>query len=379
LPIWRREKSGAGGKPHRWLREAGVYAALYGIPLLVLFPFTRWRPDAEFQATTRSRAVEFTVGSYKKTGPFTRVCSDVTFERLSQVVLPAAYQWKVDGGAGTGGTTDKLLGGRIRFRHVNFQSVLLTPGTRARLVWYESSPNGVEMRLTYPSSVANPAAALDLDADSTVEFSSSSFSESGALQSGSIRISGPDQGLAEVYAPSDLHFPVSVSPCTQPAASTQAARGSVPAKSAASKGEAAVKAKSLPATGDIPLAPGSSIGFVTDAGESAILDGTNSVAIRNADRKETLFRGQRLEIGRLKDRSRRDPSTISVGIGDGLMVRVLGRAGIVDIDQADARPSVAEFLRAQRILSTWLATSILVGSALLTVASRVKLVRLDGK
>ncbi len=52
---------------------------------------------------------------------------------------------------------------------------------------------------------------------------------------------------------------------------------------------------------------------------------------------------------------------------------------MLSLDGRDIRPSLAEYLHAQKILSVWLATAILAGSAGLTIASRIKLVKLDGK
>jgi hypothetical protein len=101
--------------------------------------------------------------------------------------------------------------------------------------------------------------------------------------------------------------------------------------------------------------------------------------VTNAERKETLLQGQRLEIAKTSDRSPEDPSQMSLQIKDGIAVAILGQAGVLRIDGVDARPSLAEYLRAQKVLSAWLTMAILVGSAALTVASRIKLFKLDEK
>ena len=53
---------GSFRKDHAWLYETSVYALLYGLPLLVLFPYTGLRPDASFEAELQTEAVNFTVG-----------------------------------------------------------------------------------------------------------------------------------------------------------------------------------------------------------------------------------------------------------------------------------------------------------------------------
>jgi hypothetical protein len=338
---------------------------LYGIPLLILFPYTRWRPDAEFQAAVHTEAVDFTVGAYKKAGPFVGGCVDAYFGNFGRVELP-------------GGSPENLWGGKVRFRNVGFRSLFLTAGTQVRMLWYEASPDGVEVILTYKAMPSPPAATVFLTEKSTVEFQGSGFSESGVSQNGLIRVTSSGIGVASIYPQPDLRFPVSVTPCsvTKPAppvaAEAMKAAGTPQPK-------AVEKTAALPAADGIALASASAITFFTDDGESAIVGTTNSVQVRNTDRTETLLQGQRLEIAALSDRSPGYPSQISTRIKDGIDVNVLGRAGTLRIDGADARPSPAEYLRARKVLSAWLTTAILLGSALLTIVSRIKLVKLDEK
>jgi len=364
----------------KWLREAGVYAMLYGIPLVLLFPYTRFRPDAEFRASVRSQAVDFTVGSYHEPGPFIGGCADVSFESLVRVQLPGVLKWRpLSSGVG-GGSTDVLWGGIVRFRNVKFHSLLLTKGTQVRVNWYELSPSGVTVNVLYGAILSAPAATVFLDDKSTVEFSSSSFSESGKPNDGKIQGSSEKRGLASLYPRGDLRFPVSLSPCTPSVKPSAPTRPSEPgAHAAVQSPQAPQTPRGLPTADRIPLLPGSGISFLTDDGGSGILGIDNSVQVTNSERKEILLQGQRLEIASLRDRSQKDSSQISLQIRDGIAVSLLGRAGVLEIDGADARPSLAEYLRAQKILSAWLVTSILVGSAALTVASRIKLVKLGEK
>ena len=371
----------APGKSSKWLREAGVYGLLYGIPLLILFPYPGWRPDARFQASVRTEAVDFTVSDYKKEGPFLGRCVDIYLENFRQIELPGPQRWQRPDGTTAGGSTENLWSGRVRFRSVDFKSLLLTTGTHVRVVWYEPSPDGVTVMLTYAGKPAPFGAHVFLDERSTVEFQSSRFSESGPLQSGLIVARNTGHGVATIYPIAGSPFPISVSPCAAAYGSPVAAKSSLLGPStkltSALHQQAAEKVPTLHPTDRLPLSPGSGMTFLTDAGDNALVGVNNIVQVRNAERKENLFLGQRLEIGRLEDQSLSDPSEITLQIKNGIMVNVLGRAGVLRIDGEDIRPSLAEFLRSRKVLSTWLTTSILLGSALLTIASRIKLVKRD--
>ncbi len=68
-------------KKRTWLREAGVYLLMYGIPLAILFPWSGWRPDAQFVANLKTRAVDFTIGHYEGAG-FAGDRADMPFREL---------------------------------------------------------------------------------------------------------------------------------------------------------------------------------------------------------------------------------------------------------------------------------------------------------
>ena len=338
-------------KRHKWWREARVYVFLYGIPLVLLFPWTNWRPDADFQASIRTRTVDFTVGHYTGTGMFTGGFGDVDFENLPRVELPGPCLWKPSVAIQSGGSTEVLRGGKVRFRNVALQSLFLPTGTAVRLEWYDQSPTGIRMVVRYKSAPAVEAASVFLDGKSVVEFRSSILSESGAPESGMINVSSADVGAARIYPAEDLRLAISVTPRPQEPG----------------------KATTLPVESDpLPLHEGSAIKFLTND-QSSILGFDNALQVSNAERKETVFQGQRLEIAKLRERG----EVVALQIDKGIVIKIQARAGTLDVDGRDARPSLSEWLRANKILSTWLATAILVGSAGLTVASRIKLVKLD--
>ena len=98
--------------------------------------------------------------------------------------------------------------------------------------------------------------------------------------------------------------------------------------------------------------------------------------VLNAGRKQKVLQSQFLQIADLGGESR--ISDLRIGRG-GLTVDVQGTAGTLAVDGRDLRPSPVEYLRSNGILSTWITTSLLIGSVALTVATRFGLVKLLGK
>ena len=159
-------------KKRTWLREAGVYLLMYGIPLAVLFPWSGWRPDAQFVATLKTRAVDFTVGRYEGAG-FAGDRADISFESFDHVELPdQASCAPVDG--------------KIQFRNVKFQSLPLPGDTKVRIEWYPQAPTGARMVVQYPG--VPPQAKVFLDDRS-----------SAAIGTCKLRGVGAGLGAAKVY------------------------------------------------------------------------------------------------------------------------------------------------------------------------------------
>jgi hypothetical protein len=109
---------------------------------------------------------------------------------------------------------------------------------------------------------------------------------------------------------------------------------------------------------------------------SAVVGFENVVDILNAGRKQKVLQSQSLVIADLGVGSR--ISDLRIGKG-GMTVDVQGTAGKLAVDGRDMRPSPVEYLRSNGILSTWVTTSLLIGTAALTVATRFGLVKLLGK
>ena len=109
---------------------------------------------------------------------------------------------------------------------------------------------------------------------------------------------------------------------------------------------------------------------------SAIVGFENVVDILNAGRKQKVLQSQSLTIANLRAESR--ISDFRIG-RLGMTVDIQGTAGTLNVDGRDIRPSPVEYLRSNGILSTWITTSLLIGTAALTVATRFGLVKLLGK
>jgi len=370
----------------KWWREPLVYGLTFGVPLLLLFPYYGLRPDAVFQARIQTSGVEFTMGDYHNAGLFAsgdgRV--DITFDGLDKVDLGRSEQWKPRHGNGAGGNTTSLMGGSVRFINVKLSGIYAASGTHVGLLWEVAAPTGVAMTIDYGGKPPVAAGQIEMDALSLVRFNGSVTSNAPSAHDGEIRISQEGAGPADVFADASGRLNISITPC--PSATTDCAPvTSVGASKPVTQSRTNVAP--IPPEDHLALLPGSGITFLDARGESAILGDESAVELANADRKEAVLRGQVLKIGSLKERpatfpsKSRYPSKISLELNprgakdmkEGIAVNVLAQAGELRIDGDDKRPSAAEWLVKNKILSVWLATVILLGNALLTILTRANL------
>src|ERR1035441_1912225 len=93
-----------------WLREAGIYALMYGIPLVLLFPWTGFRPDADFVASLKTSSVDLTVRHYDGVG-FAGGRADVSFEGIDRIEIPGSNSPCVP------------QQGRVQFSNVKLQAI----------------------------------------------------------------------------------------------------------------------------------------------------------------------------------------------------------------------------------------------------------------
>jgi len=311
----------------RLLHESLICLALFGVPALVLYPYTHWRPAAEFHATVRTRALKFTIGQdYTGSGLFTGGRADLVFEHFDRVKLRSGQEIK---------------GRRISFRNVRFQALPLVIGTQIVLQWDPGKPAGLSISASYGVAPPSPVRVF-WDRDSQAE------SDSGPLTS------APD-GNADIYPAPDRPLTMSLDPHSDD-----------PKK----PGEL-IFDSSYP----VYLSTKDPVLFMQRSG-SAVVGFENVVDILNAGRKQKVLQSQSLVIADLGVGSR--ISDLRIGKG-GMTVDVQGTAGKLAVDGRDMRPSPVEYLRSNGILSTWVTTSLLIGTAALTVATRFGLVKLLGK
>lgn len=335
-----------------WGREVVVYALLYGIPLALLFPGFSIRPDAQFLANVRTMAVEFTLDDYRESGLFTGGIVDVTFDNAARVELPRRAAWRRLNTARPEADIDGLTGGTVTFRGVRFQSLVLPPGTNVRVEWFAASPTGVRLLVRYSTPPVDEAATVFVGKRSVLQFSGARVTGE-AVAAGEVDVGRPNAGLARVYLSPDGLLSISITPR--------------PAMPPTGPGQ-------LPAESNLRLLAGSAVSFENDDGGSAIFGDGNFLEVFNADRRSPVRASQTLQMADLA------PGTMmTLSVADGLAVAVRGVAGTLVLDEDDGRPSPAEYLRAQKVLATWITTSLLIGTAALTVASRIKLVKLEGQ
>ena len=311
----------------RLLHEALICLALFGVPALALYPYTHWRPDAKFHATIRTRELTFTSGeNYSGSGLFAGGRADLVFEHFDRVKLPSG---------------EEIKGRRIDFHNVGFQALPLLAGTRIVLLWEQSKPAGLSISANYGTAAPSPVRVF-WDRRSQAE------SDSGPVTSAA-------DGNADIYPVQGYPLTISLDPHSDD-----------PKKS----GEL-VFDSSYP----VYLSTKDPVLF-TQGSHSAILGFENVVDVLNAGRKQKVLQSQVLTIAALCTDSRISDLRITKA---GMTVDVQGTAGRLAVDGRDMRPSPAEYLRSDGTLSTWITTSLLIGSVALTIATRFGLVKLLGK
>jgi hypothetical protein len=131
----------------------------------------------------------------------------------------------------------------------------------------------------------------------------------------------------------------------------------------------------IPAESKIRLARNSDITFDLE-GQSAIADG--EVQITGVDRKPLkLKEGQSLVLGGLQGDPREDdPMIVSLEPGAAsIKVDLRGSSGSILLNKSNQAATLAEYLTSQKPLATYLSTVALIGSTILTILTRLKLIK----
>jgi len=306
---------------NRWRKEAGIAVLVFAGPLLLLCPYWPWRPATDFTATIRTDAIELKIGGETAARPFTSLLANLTIDGADRI---------------EGAFEQPLHCGRLVVTQAQISSLLLMPGTGA---YIESrGPRGaVRLQLRYPANLAQAPVQTFLSEGSSVHCDGEARTV--------------DRSTPIKVFPQSLELAVTMIPV---------APGGGPAKLA----DAFVPV----------LEEGSAVGFLTTQGANGVhLFADNALNIASADRRVPVT--GTIEIADLHPGTAAQISAED----DGLTVRIKGSAGVLRIAGRDSRPSWAEYLRARTDVSAWIATAVLIGTTIMTVLSRLKLIQLEGK
>lgn len=135
-----------------------------------------------------------------------------------------------------------------------------------------------------------------------------------------------------------------------------------------------VKPKTLQPEMKIPIQDRTAIEFADKQG-SAIAGFDGTVQLREVDRKATFLQGEAVEIGDLTGTQIAELRVEK----DGLHVQIAGEAGVLKVRGEDLRHSLVEYLVARKNWGAYFSTVTLVGTTLLAILSRLKLVKLEGR
>lgn len=127
----------------------------------------------------------------------------------------------------------------------------------------------------------------------------------------------------------------------------------------------------------IRLAKDSAATFLLE-GQSAIVGADGEVQITGVDRKPLkLKEGQSLEFGGLQGDAPEDDSQIESLEPETASVRVFlrGSSGSILLDKSNEAATLAEYLTSQKPLATYLSAVALIGSTILTILTRLKLIK----
>ena len=133
----------------------------------------------------------------------------------------------------------------------------------------------------------------------------------------------------------------------------------------------------IPAEHEIPLAKHSTVTFVLE-GQSAIVGADGEVQITGVDRKPLkLTEGQSLAFGELEgDPKEDDPKIVSLAPeAASVKVGLRGSSDSILLDRSNEAATLAEYLTSQKPLATYLTTVALIGSTILTILTRLKLIK----
>ena len=134
---------------------------------------------------------------------------------------------------------------------------------------------------------------------------------------------------------------------------------------------------SIPAEHKISLAKDSAATFELE-GQSAIVGADSELQISGVDRKPLkLKESQSLVLGGLQGEAQEDDPKIESLEPEAASVRVFlrGSSRSILLGKSNEAASLAEYLTSQKPLATYLSTVALIGSTILTILTRLKVIK----
>jgi len=137
----------------------------------------------------------------------------------------------------------------------------------------------------------------------------------------------------------------------------------------------------IPAEHEIRLAKGSAVTFDQEGrseGRSAIASAGGELEVTGVDRKPLkLKEGQSLVLGGLEGDPREDdPEIVSLEPeAAGVKVDLRGSSDSILLGKSNEAATLAEYLTSQKPLATYLSTVALIGGTILTILTRLKLIK----
>ena len=134
---------------------------------------------------------------------------------------------------------------------------------------------------------------------------------------------------------------------------------------------------SIPGEHKISLAKDSAATFELE-GQSAIAGADSELQITGVDRKPVkLKEGQSLVLGELQGEAQEDDPKIESLEPEAASVRVFlrGSSGSILLGKSNEAATLAEYLTSQKPLATYLSTVALIGSTILTILTRFKVIK----
>src|ERR1039458_7121638 len=321
-------------------REILILVAVFAVPALVLFPVVHLRTG--FTASLRTKSIQFqtsegqgrSIGLFNSDTPL-----ELTIERFGRIESPEGRTGaRIVNPSGQASVT--FLGAQLRALDVQ----------QPLQISLEADDGKMSMAIEPLGSNENAIATVLTGGEAQ-------FSCDGCMAEGADGKPIPQESVFEikprtwsVYVKKDSRLHLQL----------RAMKGRIPAES------------------KIRLARSSDLTFFDLEGQSAIVGVDGEVQITGVDRKLLKLKdGQSLVLGGLQGDAPGDDPKIESLEPEAASVRVdlRGSSDSILLDKSNEAATLAEYLASRKPLATYLSTVALIGSTILTILTRLKLIK----